>query len=236
MPDSKKHKTLGDFIDENMTPKEKKDHRLFIKKLRLIAKEIDINDQKIIQMRFGLDGKGGHTLKEVGLKLGVTDKYIRKLESGVLSKINDIIFSEIKDANEIEILRNRSGKFNDFLYTYEEPTINLLKKNFKLKDSYYIIAKQNTVFVGFCSIDRDWWEDGFFMIREILVDPKFQKQGIGEKLMRMCINHAKKKKAIGVVTETSFKNIPMQKLCAKLNFKEWNNPQWKEGITYKLIF
>lgn len=88
----------------------------------------------------------------------------------------------------------------------------------------------------FVPIDRDWWEDGFFMIREIFINPNFQKQGVGEKIMGMCIEHARNKKAVGVVTETDFRNIPMQGLCKKFNFKEMDNPHWKEGITYKLLF
>jgi len=149
--------------------------------------------------------------------------------------MNEITFAEIKDENEIDILRNRSSKYKDFIYKYEQPVIDLLKKNFKLRDSYYLIAKQNDNFVAFCSTDRDWREKGFFMIREIIVDPAFQKQGIGEKIIKMCIEHAKEKKARGVVTETAFENIPMQKLCEKLGFKKWDNSEWKDGITYKLI-
>lgn len=150
--------------------------------------------------------------------------------------MNNIIISTMRDVEEIEILRNKSGKYNDFTYTYEEPTLDLLKKNFDLPDSLYLIAKKDDQFVGFCSIDRDWRESACFMIREIFIDPNFQKQGIGEKLMGRCIEHAKKNRAIGVVTETAFENIPMQKLCAKFHFQKWNNTEWKEGITYKLIF
>lgn len=54
--------------------------------------------------------------------------------------------------------------------------------------------------------------------------------------MSMCVEHARDKGAVGVVTETAFDNIPMQKLCEKLGFKKWENPQWKKGITYKLVF
>ncbi len=64
----------------------------------------------------------------------------------------------------------------------------------------------------------------------------FQQRGIGLELMQRCIAHAKKMDAMGVVTETAFENIPMQKLCAKCRFTEWKNPQWKEGITYKILF
>ncbi len=146
--------------------------------------------------------------------------------------MNNINISKIKNEKEIDFLKNKSS----FNYTYDKNTIDTLKKYFKLKNSLYLIAKKDEEFVAFCSIDRGWWEGNLFFIREILVDPKFKKLGIGEKIMNKCIQHAKNKKASGVVTETDFQNYPMQKLCEKLNFKKWNNPQWQEGITYKLIF
>ncbi len=145
--------------------------------------------------------------------------------------MENISYSIIKEAQEIEILRNKAS----FNYTYDQATIESLKKHFALKDSLYILANSNGEFVAFCSTDRDWWEDNYFFIREILVDPNFQKLGLGQELMKRCIEHAKKNGAIGIVTETAFENIPMQKLCAKFQFQEWVNPQWKEGITYKLM-
>lgn len=144
----------------------------------------------------------------------------------------NISYSIIKEAGEIEILRNKAS----FNYTYDQATIESLKKHFALKDSLYILAKNNGKFAAFCSTDRDWWEDNYFFIREILVDLGYQKHYIGSELMKQCIEHAKKQGAIGVVTETAFENIPMQKLCAKFGFQKWDNPQWKKGITYKLMF
>lgn len=138
----------------------------------------------------------------------------------------------MKDEKELEQLRDKES----FHYTYDDITMDSLKKHLKLKDSLYILAKQGNEFVGFCSIDRGWWEDNLFFIREILVDPTFRKQQIGEELMNRCIQHAKEKGAIGVVTETDFENIPMQRLCTKLGFTPWQNPQWSKGITYRLIF
>jgi ribosomal protein S18 acetylase RimI-like enzyme len=146
--------------------------------------------------------------------------------------MDDITTSIMKDVKEIDFLRGKSS----FNYTYDKATIDLLKKNFALKDSLYLIAKKGSEFVAFCSIDRDWWEENLFFIREILVNPNFRELGIGEKLMNKCIEHAKNKKAVGVVTETAFENSPMKNLCTKLGFKKWDNPKWKEGITYKLIF
>ena len=146
--------------------------------------------------------------------------------------MDEIKITDMKDEKEIEFLRDKSS----FNYTYDKATIDSLKKHFQLKDSLYLIARRGADFVAFCSIDRGWWEDNFFFIREILVDPNFQKLGIGKKLMGRCIEHAKSKKALGVVTETAFENSPMQNLCKNFDFIEWNNPQWKEGITYKLLF
>lgn len=138
----------------------------------------------------------------------------------------------MKNSEEIEFLRDRRS----FNYSFNKVTMDSLEKHFRLKDSLYLLAKKEERFVAFCSIDRGWWEENFFFIREILVDPDFHKRGIGEKLMSMCIEHAKNCGTVGVVTETDFVNIPMQKLCEKLGFTKWENPQWKEGITYKLIF
>ncbi|MFA6533889.1 MAG: GNAT family N-acetyltransferase [Patescibacteria group bacterium] len=143
-----------------------------------------------------------------------------------------MVIEVITNKKEIEILRGRAS----FNYIYDDATIELLKKNWALKDSLYLVAKRGAEFVGFCSIDRDWWEEGYFFLREILVDSSFQKLGIGQELAVRCLEHARNKKAIGVVTETARENIPMQKLCAKLGFQKWDNPKWREGITYKLIF
>ena len=143
-----------------------------------------------------------------------------------------IVYSNITDIEEIEILRDRVS----FEYSFDQDTIDLLKKNFTLKDSLYILAKSDDDFVAFCSVDRDWWEGNHFFIREILVDQKFQKQNIGMEIMNRCIEHAKKNGAKGIVTETAFENISMQRLCEKLGFKKWDNPTWKEGLTYKIIF
>jgi predicted N-acetyltransferase YhbS len=150
--------------------------------------------------------------------------------------MSDITISIIKDEQEIDILRNVTSEYKDFVYRYDEETLNLLKKNLKHESSLYIVAKQDGDFVAFCSVDTEWWEDNYFFIREIFVKPDFQKQKIGEDLIKQCIDHARQKGAVGIVTETAFENIPMQKFCAKLGFEKWDNPHWKEGITYKLLF
>ncbi len=150
--------------------------------------------------------------------------------------MDGLIFSIVKNPKEIEVLRGRKSTYRDFTYVYDDGTIDLLQKHFEFTDSLYIVVKQKEQFVAFCSLDRDWWEDNYFFLREIFVDPNFQKQKIGQEFIKRCIEHAQKKGAFGVVTETAFWNVPMRKLCVKLGFQEWDNPQWKEGLTYKFIF
>jgi ribosomal protein S18 acetylase RimI-like enzyme len=144
--------------------------------------------------------------------------------------------SQIKDPSEIDVLRGKEAKFANLHYKYDSDTIALLKNNFLLPKSHYLIAKDGNEFAGFCSIDPDWWEPDFFFLREIFISENYQRQGLGEVLMRECIEHAKESGAVGVVTETAFENTPMQKLSEKCGFKQWDNPQWKDGVTYKLIF
>lgn len=148
--------------------------------------------------------------------------------------MNNITISQITDIEDINILRNKSSKYEELTYKYDDECIEMLKNNFQRKDSLYLIAKSGDDFAGFCSIDSNWWEENCFFIREIFIAPNFQKQEIGKKLMQQCIEHAKNHNAVEVVTETAFENVPMQKLCTKLGFIEWDNPQWKEGITYKV--
>ena len=153
--------------------------------------------------------------------------------------MNNIKISTINNESEIDILKDKTSIYWDFVIKYDKSandTINLLKTNFKDKDNLYLIAKEDNEFVWFCSIDKQWWEEWFYYIREIFIEPRYQKQKIWKELVQRCINYAKEKWAIWVITQTAFENIPMQKFCEKFWFKKWNNPKWKDGITYKLIF
>ncbi len=152
--------------------------------------------------------------------------------------MTNLTFHIITNEKEIDILSGKKSSLNGFDYQYREndETITLLKKNFHLQDSLYLIVRQDDTFAAFVSMDRGWWVESCFFLREIFVNPDFQGQGLGKKLMNACIEHARKHWAIAIVTETAFENIPMQKLCESLGFERWDNPEWKEGITYKLYF
>ena len=143
-----------------------------------------------------------------------------------------IIYSIIKDVKELQILEWRDS----FGYSYDDTLMRLLTKYFAWNKSLYILVKSWSEFVAFCSVDIDWYEDDYFFLREILVDKKFQWSQIGSDLIKKALEHARLHGARGIVTETAFDNIPMRKLCEKSWFLEWDNLEWKEGITYKINF
>ena len=140
----------------------------------------------------------------------------------------------VGNKNELDDLLGRESHYRNFTYRYELPTIELLKSNFDLPDSLYLWVKDQGKFAGFLSCDRDWWEEDCFFLREIFVDPAQQGKGVGKELINRCIEHARANKAHTLVTQTAFENIPMQKLCELFGFQQRENPQWQEGITFKL--
>jgi len=80
---------LGDFIEdeERITPEESAASQLLKEQIRDILSSLSDREQKIIKMRFGLDGGKSHTLEEVGQEFAVTRERIRQIEAKALSKL-----------------------------------------------------------------------------------------------------------------------------------------------------
>lgn len=55
--------------------------------MRWIFDSLDEREQRILTLRFGLDGQGERTLEEIGQQFGVTRERIRQLQNGALEKI-----------------------------------------------------------------------------------------------------------------------------------------------------
>lgn len=55
--------------------------------VRAIIETLSPREQKILEMRFGLNDGVAHTLEEVGQEFGVTRERIRQIESKALEKI-----------------------------------------------------------------------------------------------------------------------------------------------------
>jgi len=81
--------TLGDFIEDvkTVSPDKVAALQLLRDDVRAIIETLSPREQKILEMRFGLNDGVAHTLEEVGLEFGVTRERIRQIESKALEKI-----------------------------------------------------------------------------------------------------------------------------------------------------
>ncbi|MFH1667521.1 MAG: RNA polymerase sigma factor RpoD [Candidatus Komeilibacteria bacterium] len=85
--------TLGDFIedDKTITPDRVASLQLLRDHVKEIISELSAREQKILEMRFGLDDGVAHTLEEVGQEFGVTRERIRQIEAKSLERIQEHI-------------------------------------------------------------------------------------------------------------------------------------------------
>ncbi len=82
---------LGDFIEDvkTITPDRVAAMQLLKDHVKEIIKELSPREQKILEMRFGLEDGVSHTLEEVGKEFGVTRERIRQIEAKALEKIEE---------------------------------------------------------------------------------------------------------------------------------------------------
>ena len=59
------------------------------------------NEQKVLVMRFGLDGDEPHTLEEIGKVFGLTRERVRQIEAGALAKLRGVISNKSITADQI---------------------------------------------------------------------------------------------------------------------------------------
>lgn len=80
---------LGDFIEDedSVTPEESATSQLLKEQILEILGSLSDREQKIIKMRFGLDGGKSRTLEEVGQEFAVTRERIRQIEAKALTKL-----------------------------------------------------------------------------------------------------------------------------------------------------
>ena len=83
--------TLGDFIEDIKTvaPDRVAAMQLLRDHVREIVADLTPREQKILEMRFGLQDGVSHTLEEVGQEFGVTSERIRQIEAKALERIKD---------------------------------------------------------------------------------------------------------------------------------------------------
>ncbi len=81
--------TLEDFIEDvkNVTPDRVAALELLKDYVKDVIRELSPREQKILEMRFGLNDGVAHTLEEVGREFDVTRERIRQIEAKALEKI-----------------------------------------------------------------------------------------------------------------------------------------------------
>jgi RNA polymerase primary sigma factor len=81
--------TLGEFIEDedSATPEESATNQLLKEQVQGVLSSLSDREQKIVKMRFGLDGGKSHTLEEVGQEFAVTRERIRQIEAKALAKL-----------------------------------------------------------------------------------------------------------------------------------------------------
>jgi RNA polymerase primary sigma factor len=80
---------LGDFIEDEdgATPEESATNQLLKEQVQAVLSTLSEREQKIVKMRFGLEGGKSHTLEEVGQEFAVTRERIRQIEAKALAKL-----------------------------------------------------------------------------------------------------------------------------------------------------
>jgi RNA polymerase primary sigma factor len=80
---------LGDFIEDkiSLSPQEVAIYQLLKGDISESLRLLNAREQKILKMRFGLEGYRTHTLEEVGKEFDVTRERIRQIEAKALEKL-----------------------------------------------------------------------------------------------------------------------------------------------------
>ena len=81
--------SLSEFIEDvhSLTPSQIASHALLRERIKDILVDLTPREQKILQMRFGLEDGITHTLEEVGKEFSVTRERIRQIEAKALTRI-----------------------------------------------------------------------------------------------------------------------------------------------------
>lgn len=80
---------LGSFIEDDSVakPEDAASDRLLKEQVMSVVHTLSDREQKIIKLRFGLEGGRPHTLEEVGAEFAVTRERIRQIEAKALNKL-----------------------------------------------------------------------------------------------------------------------------------------------------
>ena len=95
--DDQHHTKLSDLIEDRMShpPSERVFRVMLQQAIDRVLENLSEREVKIIQLRFGLLGKGPCTLDETGKQLGITRERVRQIQEAALTKLSHL--REIRD-------------------------------------------------------------------------------------------------------------------------------------------
>jgi len=93
MPATDDSMTINELLEDERTPRpeEKVFNQDELHTIFRLLDEIDEREAEILRLRYGLDGDGPMTLKNIGKKIGLTRERVRQIEKEALDKLNEIL-------------------------------------------------------------------------------------------------------------------------------------------------
>jgi len=87
--DEDEESSLGEFVkdEKSVSPEQAAGRKLLRNRLKDIIRELTPREQRILELRFGLNDGISHTLEEVGQQFGVTRERIRQIEAKALERV-----------------------------------------------------------------------------------------------------------------------------------------------------
>jgi len=96
MPASEESLSLNEILEDERTPRPEEAvfNRDEMQTIMRLLNEIDEREAEVLRLRFGLNGDGPLTLKEIGKQVGLTRERVRQIEKESLEKLNQILTAD----------------------------------------------------------------------------------------------------------------------------------------------
>ncbi|HEY8415547.1 MAG TPA: RNA polymerase sporulation sigma factor SigK [Thermaerobacter sp.] len=78
----------GDGVEETVG------RRMLSRRVRQAVKQLGPRERKVLELRFGLDGKNRHTQREVARVLGISRSYVSRIEKRAVRQLTRHVFSD----------------------------------------------------------------------------------------------------------------------------------------------